>query len=430
MVKINWISVAGMLCLLFNTGKSASFSAFDSEDSLSLTLDSIRIENISMNLDTTLVGVKTFDYATDVVIKFNNKNSEKRNEYPTRLIDLKGRQYEINNSGYGNRPVAKGIYTIVKGNSYIGRIAVTKDASKIEPLDNHENYKETGLKKTTASGSGATFTCTGFSRGYENSSIENVVLGADEEISFFFHRGCSGDCFWYDWICNSNSLLPEWGFGNVQNTYRSLDKKISWYIDQAATGEHSSNNCGPATVAMCGMWSDPDFSGSAEEARDTYPLEGGWWYTNNVIDYLDIKSIPNRIEAFKGTDHLKEVIDNGEIFITCLNTKYLRRETNTTRRTGRFYNYADGHFLVGKGYRIADDTLFIESYDPNNWNNKYTDNSPMGKNRHYHGSDMESAITEWWNYLIIISAKTSVVAKKAVHPNALSPDVIPHNWGN
>jgi hypothetical protein len=216
--------------------------------------------------------------------------------------------------------------------------------------------------------------------------------------------------------------------GETEISYKHNDKHYSWYIDQKYTGPHSNNNCGPASVTMAANWSDSSFVSSCEDARETYRPDGGWWYTNNIVDYLNLHSIPNSVVAFTDSAQIEKIIEEGAVVILCLNTAHLRRTLKTNQRVDRFYSYADGHFLVVKGVRVIDDQMYFETYDPNNWGMTYYDKTQKGKNRHYRSEDIAKAVSLWWNYLIIVYPKGADPTQLS-RQDALDSSLIQHNYG-
>ncbi len=111
--------------------------------------------------------------------------------------------------------------------------------------------------------------------------------------------------FWYDWCYyREEPFLADWGLGAPQFGYAHLDRAYEWYIDQADTGSSSENNCGPSSVTMALKWYDQAFSKTAEDARKTYPRDGGWWYTSDIINYLRLYLVPPTTSGFTGTDQL------------------------------------------------------------------------------------------------------------------------------
>ena len=230
----------------------------------------------------------------------------------------------------------------------------------------------------------------------------------------------------YDGKVYSADSLVSWGMGKSEKEYYHNDKDYNWYIDQANTGPASGNNCGPSSVTMAAKWYDKNFNKTAEDARNMYPNDNGWWYTNNIIDYLNHYSIPNSTLRFNDYTQLENIVKDGNIVILCISTAYLNLNSNSKQRVDRFYGYAGGHFFVVKGVRKVDNETYFEVYDPNNWNAKYSDNSPKGKNRHYRSGDISAAISNWWNYLIVISKNK---LSKKVDTFIVKPDSIPNAWG-
>jgi len=263
-------------------------------------------------------------------------------------------------------------------------------------------------------------------------SVTSVSVPAAGALGLFRVLEFTNRSFWYDWKYYYEApSLSAWGLGTTQNTYVHMDRRYEWYIDQAHTGTNSNANCGPSSVTMALKWRDQSFSKTAEDARNTYPMGGGWWWTSNIFDYLYLNSAPFTTSVFTGTAQLKGVLNESNLVILCLNTKYLTQNDASEERTGRFYDYADGHFLVVKGYRVVDDQVFFEVYDPNNWNDFYMDATPKGRNRHLSATDLEKAVREWWEYLIVVHQPGggSSLAKASAWLKPVDPARIPHQWG-
>lgn len=261
------------------------------------------------------------------------------------------------------------------------------------------------------------------------------VIGP-ENISFILQvlshlriPDCAGADFWYDRQCYPNQNLVDWGLGNTEMQYDHNDREYDWYIDQANTGTHSSDNCGPSSVTMAAKWYDSGFTKTAEDARNAYRPEGGWWYTSDIINYLTDNSIPNTTSYYTGTNQLKGIIQNGGIMILCIDTTYLTMNYNDDVRVDRFYTYSGGHFLVVKGVRTVDSNLYYEVYDPNNWGATYTDGSEKGKNRHYREIDLAYSIVNWWNYAIVIYPESSAYRRMEKWLDVVDPNQIEHKPG-
>ncbi len=209
--------------------------------------------------------------------------------------------------------------------------------------------------------------------------------------------------FWYDWGYYEPSALSEWGLGTSQTQYVHLDRPYEWYIDQAHTGTYSSENCGPTSATMALKWADGTFAKTAEEARSTYQPDGGWWYTSDVYNYLGINNATRGYFQYAKSADLREIIDAGCIAILCIDTTFLTHNYTASSRQGWMYQGGGGHFIVIKGYRVVDSTLYFEAYDPANGDAVYADGTPKYRNRHYDATSLESAILNWWKYMIAVA---------------------------
>lgn len=234
-----------------------------------------------------------------------------------------------------------------------------------------------------------------------------VVTGSAFATSRFFRvLEFTNSVFWYDWAYRRQDLqLAAWGFGTAESAYAHRDRPYEWYVDQADTGAASQNNCGPSAATMALKWRDRSFSLTAEQARDwSYAWRGnGWWYTSDIVDYLNLHAAPNVTSAFTGTNQLQALVGEGKLLVLCIDTAHLTRNTAAEQRIDRFYSYAGGHFLVVKGARTVSGGLLFEVYDPNNWHAYYADGTPKGRNRHLRAAELAAAIANWWNYVIVVS---------------------------
>jgi hypothetical protein len=192
-------------------------------------------------------------------------------------------------------------------------------------------------------------------------------------------------------------------------------------------------NCGPTSTTMAAKWSDQTFSKTPSDARAAYRSGGGWWYTGDIDNYLKDNNIQhyfnNLGNSETGTGQvIKSKIDGGNIVILCLDMYYIAAESNNMQRIDRFY-YVNatgwGHFIVVKGYKIVDDQIWFEVYDPYSFGVRYTDGTIKGKNRYYRSRDIFNATSIWWNYTIVIAPKGTT---KSI-PKGLDPASVPSQWG-
>jgi hypothetical protein len=216
------------------------------------------------------------------------------------------------------------------------------------------------------------------------------------------------------------------GLGITEQSKKSNEAGYEWYIDQANTGAHSGVNCGPASVTMAIKWANSLFTGTAEDARNMYRPGGGWWYTSDIINYLNHHEVNNYVVSLGSINKIKEELDNGNVVILCLDMHYIRNESKIKWHIDRFYNAQNpgwGHFIVVKGYRVVDNNLHFEVYDPYGYGKTYTTGQPKGKNRYYRSEDIDYSTGIWWDYAIVVS-RTS-----GKGDDALDPATIPHKWG-
>ena len=216
------------------------------------------------------------------------------------------------------------------------------------------------------------------------------------------------------------------GLGKVESRKVTNDVKNEWYIDQVNTGPHSALNCGPTSVTMAIRWADSLFTGTPQDARSMYHPSGGWWYTNDILGYLNYHSVNNYVLSLNNMNILTHELDKGNIAILCLDMYLIRDEIKDRWRIDKFYvagNAGWGHFIVVKGYRIIDGKLLFEAYDPYGFRKTNEDGSPKGKNRYYRGEDIDISTGKWWDYTIIVSKD----ARKGA--GALDPSTVPVKYG-
>ena len=205
--------------------------------------------------------------------------------------------------------------------------------------------------------------------------------------------------------------VKEWFLGEKLHKYVGNNRDYDWYIDQGLTGEHSNDNCGPASAVMAMKWIDEDFMGTAEEARQQFIPEGGWWFTSTIAEYFDSHGLDYSYWDFdledkaRGIEDLKGLIESGNIVLLCVDIGYVSYEYEEGLRINRFYGYDDGHFIIVKGYVEVDDRTYFEVYDSNNWEMTYEDGSPLGKARYYDAEELMDAIYNWWGHGFVISGK-------------------------
>jgi hypothetical protein len=219
----------------------------------------------------------------------------------------------------------------------------------------------------------------------------------------------------------NNTYSHSYGLGHFLSTSVSDDRTYPWYIDQSTSGNFAAINCGPASVTMAIKWADSGFAKTALDARMTYEMSGGWWYTNDVEAYLSKYNISHAIIHLSGNADstqriLTHQLDNHQIIILCLDMNFVRSSSADSFRVDKFYPTTPGwgHFIVLKGYKKVDGELFFEAYDPYSFGRINNDQTLKGMNRYYRSEDLASACLPWWNYAFVIAKKGQTLGLDAV----------------
>jgi len=213
------------------------------------------------------------------------------------------------------------------------------------------------------------------------------------------------------------TIVRSYGLGKSLTHEANCNVNYEWYIDQSSSGPHSLVNCGPAAVTMAIKWFDQNFVGTAEDARNVYHPSGGWWYTNDIIAYLNSNGVYNRTIKLEQFSDLKTEIDAGNIIILCLDMYYVDDADDPEHHVNRFYAAGGpgwGHFMVVKGYKEIDGKVFYETYDPYSFSNTYSNGDLKGKDRYYISSDLEAATNIWWDYAIVVERTETPGGRKGV----------------
>ncbi len=205
------------------------------------------------------------------------------------------------------------------------------------------------------------------------------------------------------------------GLGTHLTASKSLNKDYSYYFDQFDGSQYQGINCGPTVTTMAIKWADSTFSKLPVDARNTIPASGGWWYTSDINNYLNMNGINHVILSFTPSTAdavIETSIDNNNEVILCLDMYYALYNPDPTQHTNKFYvttapNW--GHFLLVKGYKQVDGKLYYEIYDPYTDHETYADNTPKGKDRYYLNSTITDATNVWWKYAIVVAPKNQQV---------------------
>ena len=234
---------------------------------------------------------------------------------------------------------------------------------------------------------------------------------------------------------STGTINPAWGLGTQLIANTSLDKTYSWYIDQYTTGTYWDVNCGPTSATMAIKWADPTFSKTVVDARNTYRSTGGWWYTTDVANYLNLDGLNWQYKSLSdGYQTMMKYLDQGDILILCLDNYYLTYNSNPVQHVGKFYTVSapgSGHFIVIKGYKNVNNNIYFDAYDPWSIGATYSDGSGLkGLDRYYTSANLSQATAVWWDYAIIIAPKGQQVTAAAGLRRAFAlPTQVPEQKG-
>jgi hypothetical protein len=259
-----------------------------------------------------------------------------------------------------------------------------------------------------------------------NTSIAKFELPASPisdkvQIRLIVSDDLSSDSITKEISLPESSVQRNYGLGINLTGEKSNNAAWPWYLDQMNTGQYSGVNCGPTSVTMAIKWFNQNFNKTPEDARNTYRSGGGWWYTDDIISYLNLYSVYNKTISLVDFSAVKSQIDLGNILILCLDMYYIRQEGYSKWHVDKFYSANTtgwGHFIVVKGYKQVDNEIFYEVYDPYCFGNQYIDGKMKGEDRYYRKTDLQYAVSIWWNYAIVVS-KSSLKNLKGVNLNQI-----------
>lgn len=237
-----------------------------------------------------------------------------------------------------------------------------------------------------------------------------------------------------NWTITIISTLEEFGFTSAITASKSINQSFNWYYDQSLSGQFASINCGPAVATMAIKWSDPSFSKTPEDARNTYRTTGGWWFTNDIVSYFEKYGINSMYTTLPDKyQTIKNYLDKGYIVVLCLDNFYIRYNSNNKQHIDKYYRVnaaGSGHFIIVKGYKQTSSNFYFEVYDPWSYGMTYDNGQLKGVDRYYNSDDLENATNVWWDYAIIVAPKGKTVTKSAVlNPNARLLSVVPAQKG-
>ena len=225
------------------------------------------------------------------------------------------------------------------------------------------------------------------------------IVSADNKRSTSFHLVAQTDLGYFGLTGN---IIAEKG----------LNKSYDYYFDQFDGSTFESINCGPTVTTMAIKWADSTFTKKPVNARNLIRSSGGWWTTDDVQTYLSDDELITKVDTLSDIEsQVKKSIDNNNLIILCLDMFPVPLNQVSYQHTHKFYTTAAagwGHFLLVKGYIEMDSGFYLEIYDPYSGGEVYNTVATgqyKGKDRYYSSSDLQTAISSWWPYAIIVAPK-------------------------
>lgn len=202
---------------------------------------------------------------------------------------------------------------------------------------------------------------------------------------------------------NLKTVNPSWGLGTNVTEAVSNNRDYDWYVDQFNTGKSNHVNCGPSSIEMVMRWVNKDSSITAEEIRNKYLPEVSRGTELSTISYcLTEKNITNRYLRDISANGFKNELKAGNIIIVGLSFGDISYNMINEERVGKYSDVDYNHYVVVKGYKVVDDKLYFETYDPGSMNYKYIDGTPIGKDRYYLVGELIRAIGWYSNWMVVV----------------------------
>lgn len=166
----------------------------------------------------------------------------------------------------------------------------------------------------------------------------------------------------------------------------SLDRDYDWYMNQMHTGEFSSMNCSPTTLAMILKWLDPNSTVTGEEIYQFDPHYGNGWFQYQACNYLDSMGISYQDVPVKSQYTVLDLIDRGSVISAYVEQSDIlyNPEAENGSLYGKYDYYHDGgHNFVIMGYQIEDEGIYYMVFEPGCSDVYYANGDHVGKYRLY-----------------------------------------------
>ena len=202
---------------------------------------------------------------------------------------------------------------------------------------------------------------------------------------------------------NLKTINPSWGLGTSVTEAVSNNRDYDWYVDQYNTGESSAVNCGPTSIEMAMKWKNKDSSITAEEIRNKYLLQDdNGMELSQIASCLKENNINIRFLYDVTEEKLKNELTAGNIIIVGMDMGYISYNIINEERVGKFFDGDSFHYITIKGYKVVDDKLYFETYDPFSLNHRYMDGTPIGKDRYYLAKELVKATVFYSDWMVVV----------------------------
>lgn len=196
-------------------------------------------------------------------------------------------------------------------------------------------------------------------------------------------------------------MLNNWGLGKVETEYVSNDRDYTWYLGDKNKEPYLTENYSIVAAAMAAKWYDRSIDLDVRDIREEYKPEGGRLSTLEVFKILEDYNVNSEMVNGVSIDSFKKHLKDGAILLVTLNMEKVEHNRMLEERVGNFYKGYSDEMLLIKGYRIVDENLFFEIYDPNiGHHQKFKNHSYKAVDRYYDNNELMNAIEE--NQFIVV----------------------------
>jgi hypothetical protein len=210
-----------------------------------------------------------------------------------------------------------------------------------------------------------------------------------------------------------------YGLGKNVSYKHSNNVNYDWYYDQYNTSlDYYNVDCGPTSVTMAAKWANENFNRTVTDVSNNF-IGGKQWNSYDMISFLNQNSINNYTINLNQIDSLQRQINLGNIAILNVLMGGIRNEENDKWHIDKFNNLNGDHYIIVKGYKIVDNLVYYEVYDPQSLGMCYDNDTLKGINRYYRGYDLNNAVNGNWPYAIIVSKSQSKGLNSGVDVNKL-----------